>query len=757
MDIREEIELLKGEINNQLDVLKYHKDLAVLIDELKSEVNKPKNTFRIDNIVYDYSDIDNLDELGLKAYKGYLEVFIEYVIGIINNSIINEKGKENVFDSRNIELLLKVQEYENLVEYVINYLKDNLPLMEKEAELQYNQIKDKYGKELPESLSFDKSLYYQKIGIKRPATLSLYGSSLFLFKLYANELEIYVNNYIKRLKIFIDSDIKIKETIKRAKELFAGSEALTSIEKLESNYLDNLKICMTNYNSFKDSDILRLQKEMLNRSLNLHDTINRKKSYDAYYKYLHSITFTNYDVNKLLEIEQYVNQYDTIEDDFYDIIYILIEKEKRYRGDDSLYAKLSREAKLKLDRLFIKRMSYLNKEEVEEVLKEYKAKGYIGTTDRTLDPFFDSIKTVKKKSNIVKAPDLQKGKNYLWQNISSEEKEKIDKLIKEKNPDCKKQIKRTIKLYNVVNRIGPDLYRLKMNSYPDEYYYYFDKKFKKIDRFPKNVYISCHAFNFYVGIEDEKIPVLLDNNFNITYKSIRKCKDISWRMYNNGYFVWIEIHENNDETIRILDTNGRFLLEDYLSDVITRAGIEDYYFDDSVFVKSSYNDGIISVKIKSAKDYLIYLYNMANKKIIRTIDIQIDYPKIDWANGMVPFEENHRIGFKNYDGEVVIKPQYTKTSGFSGDLAYVEKETSEGNIERFIIDKEGNVVEYELPKDQYFEAKMDIDNDRLIFVSNEGKLLDAIRLNYEVRIDIDKPILDYLQKEVNIGSQVYSI
>ena len=73
--LRNEINILKTKILNEIKAFSFHKELKYLCDYLVKEIDD-----------YEYNPNDNLS---LKKYYAFLESFFELIITPINNMIIN--------------------------------------------------------------------------------------------------------------------------------------------------------------------------------------------------------------------------------------------------------------------------------------------------------------------------------------------------------------------------------------------------------------------------------------------------------------------------------------------------------------------------------------------------------------------------------------------------------------------------------------------------------------------------------------------
>lgn len=739
MSIMEEIEILKTKISLELNSLKYHEEFSNIIGDLEKKILKMETAF------CNQKNNNYLDEIFLLAYKSFLETFIEYDIKEINKIIA--QGKDNAYDDRSLELLEKVQSFEEEIENVISYLNEQLPFMGKVVEKKYQEIKNKYYSKLDDSYRYNKTSFYQSLGIKKSICLSLYGSSSSLFKRYLCDLEIFKNEYINRLKVFIDNDIKIKDTIAKAKETFKEKNAIDAINQLETNYLENLKKCTDNFLNYKDGDVIKLQQEMLNRALHLEDLIKDRTMLEEYSNYLNSITFLDYDIDKLLEIEKYVNKNDTLEDDFYEIIYFIVEKDKRVKEkegkDCRLYDKLSSETKIKLEKMFVDRLSLLEEDKIKEVLQEYKSKGFIGAKDSTLDDFFESVEIKFKPSiefNVPSEEDIL----YKWDD--QERLLEIRSKIMEKNPKYKMSPRKC-----ELRQLGKDRYCMIIGAKEPHKYLYFDGDFNKLD-VPDDMEMEFYFFNLYFG-KPNNVLHIYDNNFNVIYESDTKCNEMHWVGNPWRKIPNIAIREiyDSEEQCKVFDKDGRLINKADLKDVIKKSG-KKYKLNCSRFAAGTYDDSIIIAELKSDNisevDY--YRYNMNTGKII-------DKSNYTWFNGRMLFrsDKNNLCGFKDYDGNVVIEPKYSDSSGFAGNIAFVKE-----NGNKLIIDIFGNNISPEMlnipPKSK---VKNDYKNDRMLITKN-GKEIGSFRVRNDFRIYIHDeckrniPMLEYIRNNEQVKTLV---
>ena len=735
MDINEEISLLKAKINLELQSLKYHKELSTIVDDLKAQVNS-----------------FDVEKKGLPAYRAFLEVFLEFSIKKVN-SIIAE-GKENIYDDRSQKLIDKVEEQEKEIEKTISYLNEHMPSIGKIAEEEYTEIKERHYSKLEDSFEYNKSSLAQYLGIRSTPNLSIYGTTSRLFNTYSIALEVLKTTSLDEFKKFAENDQKIKESFARAKGLFKDDDVYADIEKVEKEYLTMLEDSTSSYLTFRNSGIIKLQNHMLETAAELDDKSEKREKYNSYKEYLYSLTFNNIDFDKLLEVQKYVNDNDILEEEFYNVLYTIVEKEKfgciKYDQKSELLDKLSRETLFKLETKYVDRISLLSEEEIPEALREYKEKGYLHSMDKTILKSFEED-GIKNSPFIIFHAEEKK---------PEPKKEKRDKtalhLIGDKICENYPRDKKIDKFLDdsVLEEIDDRVFKAAIPSKVGEEYYYFDEEGKRIDTIPSNVDLVPRVANFFVASEaplriyDKSLGHLLfkEDNGETSYKdnSMDYVKD------ENNKVVLIRNKTPNEQFLYKFDYDGHLLGSYKVSDMVSNISKKrkTTYTNGQSYI-TYYKDDVIGLQLQNGSKYYKCLYNLEEDcEIIHfsgdTVINDSSYFDV-FSDGRVDFysddDEDHK-GYIDPTGEQVIKGQYLEVSRFAGGIAYVKDQDGVHHL----IDIWGTDIpndETDLENKEY-SFNPDVANDRFIVKKPSGNYW-SMRAGVKITIDTKRHLINYLK------------
>lgn len=109
----------------------------------------------------------------------------------------------------------------------------------------------------------------------------------------------------------------------------------------------------------------------------------------------------------------------------------------------------------------------------------------------------------------------------------------------------------------------------------------------------------------------------------------------------------------------------------------------------------NFKDGLAVVRLEGKSCYVDSNGEILDNKIITVPDNQnIEFesgfnPRYEFHEGLIRFVENQKYGYKNEEGEIIIKPQYFEANDFSEGLACVKKGK---NSSWCYIDTSGKVV-----------------------------------------------------------------
>ena len=685
--IKEEIELLKTQITNEIDSFRYYKELSYVCASLLKQID-------------DYSYDEN-DECSLKKYRAYLQVFLELRIGYINK-LIAEKINGSVFDNRDKATHDQVNEIEKEIEVLLDYIAENFPLLDKEVREEYYEIKNQYADlldytknsshrrfDLNIKLKGDKTDYIAKLkpDYKEEATtdadpvLAIYTDTADATRSYINCLYAFKKSSVDNLKVFVDNDKKVKEIFKKAYENLTNPVVINAIKQMEQNYIDKVNECMEKGHTFASDSLMKVQESMIKNGLQLDEIVEREKEKTEMHDMIFNVTvgFDNpFEINKLKE---YVIKNDFHKTDFYRLLFFLIEREKyekkRFDSEPKIYNSLDENTKLFLQKLFLSRLSLFGEEESERVIVDLKKNGYMNVVDRGYEGLFNSLSS--------------KDKTFysLGKEIPMEEPEFVCDLDTYVTPPLLHICKDGETLYKIrlAKYISGGHDRLqKIGRYykytfigstgkgERNYYLYFNKYGGRVKEFSDGEDLKFNSGSFYFYYNERLDSYYVTNRDLPFFKVISKIES---NIIDYKKDLLVVINEHKKLVIRNASTWD--YIEDYpVSGLgITIDGVDntDVYLDSKRTIMS---DGIIPFFVKSTqegkcKDSICY-YDLAAKKSLFSFKPKRSSESIyGYGEGLINFtNEQGSEGYVNKAGEVVIEPNFIWTYPFHGGFAYVK-------------------------------------------------------------------------------------
>ncbi len=628
-----------------------------------------------------------------------------------------------------------------------------MPSIGKIAEEEFNETKDKHYSSLDDSFEYNKADLAHYLGIKDIPNLSIYGSTSRLFNTYSRALEVLKTTSLDEFKKFAENDQKIKESFARAKKLFKNDDLYADIERVENEYLTMLEESTSSYVTFRNSGIIKLQNHMLETASELDEKSDKREKYNSYKEYLYSLTFSNIDFDKLLETQKYVNENDVLEEEFYNVLYSIVEKEKygciKYNQTSELLDKLSEETLFKLETKYVDRISLLSEEEIPEALREYKEKGYLHSMDKALLKVFEE--------------DGIKNKPYIIFHIKEKEKEekkgklsdKTLRIIGDRICENYPRDRRLEKYFdsNLPIQVDEQLFKAELPTKNGKEYYYFDEAGERVETIASNVNITFRTGNFYIG-SDSPLTIYDKALEHILFKADYEAEDESLELTKDEANKVILICAKNaeDQFLFKFDYDGHLLGSYKLSEIAKIVGKNKKmsFIEPEAFI-DHYKDDVIGVqlRIKDKNDaYYKCLYNLKKESDIIHFDGE---NKVNgsslfnaFSNGRLDFyieEDSSKIGFIDTNGDRVIPAQYSKVSDFAGGMSYVKDQDGVHHL----IDIWGENIDTDIDlENENYSYEPDKENDRYIIRKPNGEYW-SMRTGTKIQIDSKRHLINYLK------------
>ncbi len=758
--MEEKIKILKQQINLELDSLKHDETLPSVVEIIKKHIN---------SIQY-----ENKSELEQKKVWAYLEHFKSYQIKELNKLIV--RGNDDLFDDTDIRLGMMVEECEDDIEKVITYLENTMAPIGAEARDMYEKLKARFLDFYEDSLEYNRVCFFNDIGVKVDPHLSVFGLTSTLYRQYFNNLEVFKSMYIDKLKLFMDNDCAIKASFARAEKEFKDNEALAYITELKNNYLDNLDKCMQSYSAFNESTVISLQKEMLSRSFTLDGIVESQQKKNEYLEYLDTVTFKEYDLDKLVEISKFVNSEGLIHDEFYDVLYLLAEKSKyikfKTNYDDGFFDKFDEITMLNLQRKYVDRLDLIPSEDKRNVLREYKEKGYRGVIDKELFDRFENESLINRPTLIVE--DVKSDGGYTLT------KKGVIKTLREYDKKRNGFIKKKHHFkFSLMDKPATELEKINSNLYHLSVYYggdhyYFDAEGNFLDYLPSNLCIRRQIYDFYVTIsyQDGK-KSLYDLKGNLLHSFSDGSGSLA--ITSEDYTKYSPIYSNfqigidyTNEKVYMFDSVRTNIMEiDRYGHILREINPEEllksingsYDRHKSKFYIRDINDGVLPVYLRSkySKDTGVFgYYDIKNMKLIEAYEDSIHKYQM-YGEGVYPFRSRatYLVGYRDIDSNNVLDPIYLRGTAFAGGVAnvtYNAKDFNRTDDENFFIDKHGNRIDSPLCESLLKDPKFDIYpryKENKLGIYYDDDLIKLVSAKYDYTLDSDVKLTTYLKEKGN--------
>ena len=720
-----DIEGLKRKILNEIEMLKYHKELNYLCSFLETELNNMQT--------------NSYDEKELKKLRAELEVFLELIMGRLNSLMINNNSK-SVFDNTPEEKKKKLQELEEIIEDKINYLKENIPFLGEKINLLFISMKEKYQDDYNHTIEITRKRLNADLGMKNVIKLSLYTDTNTLDTSYINNLEAFKALYIDPLEPLIANDKKVKEIFKRAYETLTEEKALETVKMLEQNYINQVNECNDKKSSLY---LIAVQERMIEDGIRLDSIIDSEETRLKYQDKIKYLRFNASD-STVLEIEEYVNRTGYFRDEFYLVVYALIEKEKymknKYSIECSLYNKLSETTKANIEKIFLDRIK--DREDSFDIIMRLKKDGYLSVLDDAYQETIAGLEISIKTS--IETEDLFEPSRIKLEEVTTGILEKHTNLILKKNG---KRLNTYFYISDKELKDFEDITKFEYLKYKASGFElrieYYDKEGRRIKPGEKDLNIKEQVFDFYITGKDDKKTVY-DKNFN-------KLFDVTDK-YPYGAHMYVDYRSRkiilfNEEfrKIFIYDENFNEIAAYNAGDLISDFKSYRHQF---VYVNDCcFNEGVFTFyyKEKDTEKVTVCYYDFNNMKELDSFPMTTTEvrSRLVYSEGAYPYydEAKYRFGFKDKEGNIIVEPTYYRVGPFINGIAYGS------TFDHGFVNRNGEVTQTkrieELSKysfdyfvnlkDYYYEQYNSIDKIRGRVISNNTYLINE----YLPILDID--------------------
>lgn len=685
-ELKEKINNLKEKIIIAIDKYDFYPDLKYTKEHLLSELNNKKY------------DKDN--EMSVKRYYAWLLSFYENKIGLLNKSVIDNKNN-NIFDNSEKSQLDRINELQNEIEKTLNDVNNTYPEFSDNMINSYKALKEYYETEFDNVLDISRKRFNIDIGIidkpikKRiiidkendcdkvitlPETpvFSLYTDPYTERQAYVNRLECF-NKSCESIKIFYETDQKIKQILKNAYDVITDPQALEMIKEIEKNYINGIRQSVKDRFMFLGPD--QIQESMSKSCEYIEEMTNKEIAKNNYYQKIMTMTL-NISSNEVIDVLNYVDSNNLFVEEFYYNLYILLEKEKyllaEYNAEPKIYNQLNDKQKMKLERMFMNRLNDYSEIDAAKTSEQLIKYGYINTLDIDYQNYFnDRIIVNKQEYNMIEE------KPYMRMNVHN-----YTTLYGDLG---------TYKsLYvNYTDRDDVHINAGKQSGDKTHYFEHVDK-----DKFSNHDYIFL-----------KKSSSLSIGNIALNYHTgdITKLRGVAknCKHYFFGYFMC-----KKDNLLYLFDKEIKLkkVIKDVFScfiDVVKELFIMsngDGYlsvydkdlelikeFDISPVIKGEYsiysvNDGVITISLNDKHEILYYDY--INMKIIdkfKKNDYISNTEELVYSDGLYCYIDGDYMGYKDINGVIRIKPQFNEAGPFLGNVARVKYSGIVG-----VIDRAGN-------------------------------------------------------------------
>ena len=672
MDIlRQEIELLENKIKLEIESFAYHNDTKHIKDTLLEEFNS--------------KEYDSNDEMSVKEYYAWLKSFYEVKIASINQAIIDDKNG-NIFDNSTDEQLERISILKQEIEKALDYITTTYPEFNESTVKSYNELNQDYEEAFNIVVDNCKKKFDLEVGVKEEnynldkikTVLSVFKDTYSVRESYIAKLEIF-NESCESIKIFNEKDKSIKEILAKAYEVITDEEAIKVIREIENNYDTGIR------QSVKEELLVlgpdKIQKKMEESCKMIKDMTDKEIERDYYQTAIKNMTL-NIDVNNLIDIKKYVDDNNFLKDEFYNNLYILVEKEKyivnKYHDIRRIYPLLDEKTKLELEEKFIKRLELLTEEEATDVISELKRNGYCNTLDRKYLEFFENheftnnqeIYSEDTKYSLIK----EEKKSELTGNINYRA-EFVFSDIESAHVRKAWEVRHVFNHIHSVNLRGVNFAVVISEGFRDKYTI-LDFKTGAVIKVPHKIkgwFVDCQLGYYLRWYRESAKDYWTITITTPDFKIVKVLRDVA------DYRV-----DNIKKQLLVHDKANRVSIYDQNLDLVKTINL-DYNCE-----MIEFNDGIISLR---SDDNIMLCDNLSFDVIDSFKCGRMPTSLYAYSEGLYNYtDKNGLIGYKNLNKDIIIEPKYNVAGPFLDSIAkarIINEQEKTKKVE--VTDKNGDI------------------------------------------------------------------
>lgn len=702
--LKERIQNLLSRIEIELISLSYYPNLEEIIESIKNDVADAKKAINSNN------------NLELKIVCSNLEYILEAKIEKLNTFVRDSKKSENIFLENYDENEKKLNDIQREIEELINFLKEKMGEIGQSIETKYKKEIENLNSELSTIKRYEQEKRKEELNGKAHINLTLYPSTSSLIQSYINKLTFFRSN-IEEYQKLKEQEEKIEEAIKDLKNKYSNKSVLDSLNNALNTYKEGVKNILEKLTIFNKNTIQEhiniLQEKMIDTLKNIDKIAKTRDKIDDYSKYLSNVSLMNVDYNTILEIERSVLESGLNDELFYKVLYFLIEKEKYSHKHNNkefeLYSKLSEQSKVKLEKMFVEEFSKYSKEEVEQVVKNYKINGYLGSVDIEYEKYFDSIKTETGKYD------------------TKERKIEVKEETKQDSKNISLNSKFEVITYYTDMHLTKEII---VNKETDKILFKAREIFSAVMIDEDRILISAvkhHMLESFVINTDGKIILrsakmtgqkLLNFLCVTIYENVDLNNEIGYVLFNkNGEVLKTYIKEDNLEIYHNSAYERVIAVTNKSIDFFTKEGklINSFDLNNNPYnlneqvIDERKQDGTITLINKNfeTKTITIGFLNHDGKLLFNPVTIKCDdsYQLSNIAYqlsnigfneslSVMPYKKDGKIyfGYINKEGTFVLKGDYISAGEFINGVARIERINDERQVVEDLIDNAGNSV-----------------------------------------------------------------
>ena len=576
-----------------------------------------------------------------------------------------------------------INSYNALKEYYQTEFNNVLDISQKRFNIDIGII----DKPIERRITIDRENDCDKV-ITLPETpiFSLYPDAYTVRQFHINRLECF-NKSCESIRIFYETDQKIKQILKNAYDVITDPDAILMIKEIENNYLNGIRQSIKDKFIFLGPD--QIQESMSKSCEYIEEMTNREITKNNYYQKIMGMTL-NTSVDEVIDILNYVDSNNLFEEEFYYNLYVLLEKEKylkaNFNAEPKIYSQLNDKQKMKLERMFVDRLNDYSEIDAAKTSEQLIKYGYINTLDINYQNYFASCSFVNEQEF-----DMIEEKPYMRMGTIDYRTKYGDIVL------CKT-------LY--VNYTDRDDVHITAKQKGDSTHYFEGVGNSKFDNHDyillKKSTLSNFALSYHTGdiiklrgaaknCEDYFLNYFVYKKDNILYLFDKKSK--LKKVIKNVFSCYIDAVKE-----LIIISNGAGYLSIYDKNLELIKEIDMSSFAGGIYRICMANDGVITILLNDDDEILYYDY--INMKIVDKFKKNY-YTSDDgfvYSEGLYCYTEDNHSGYRDINGVIRIKPQFTYAGPFLGNVARVCYGDKKG-----IIDRAGNFTEEKDYRNKLFE------------------------------------------------------